>query len=142
MGELNKTASESFISAYLQKNELVEKLAESLTDACANVNRLDFKELIEAVVRKYVLRNWKSFDGSAENYIDMICSGLKMMSGEVKTIYAENRDEITAMEEVIDRRLCSEKVQRDLNEFADYLNSELGEEGMEWRINDGSERET
>ena len=125
MSELNKTASESFISAYLQKNELVEKLAESLTDACADVNRLDFKELIEAMVRKYILRNWKTFDSSAENYINVICSGLKIMSGDIKSISEENRDEINAMEKVLDRRVRNLKIQKDLNEFAEFVCSEL-----------------
>lgn len=128
MNGLKKSASESFMSAYLQKNELVEKLADSLADACAGVNRLDFKELVEAMVRKYVLRNWKSFDSDAENYIDMLCSGLKLMSGEIKTISRENRDEIHAMEEVIDRKIRNEKIQRDIDEFRGYVVSALAEE--------------
>lgn len=128
MDGLKKSASESFMSAYLQKNELVEKLADSLADACDGVNRLDFKELVEAMVRKYVLRNWESFDSDAENYIDMLCSGLKLMSGEMKTISRENRDEINAMEEVIDRRIRNEKMQRDIDEFKGYVVSVLSEE--------------
>lgn len=125
MSELNKTASESFMSAYLQKNELIEKLADSLAEACSDVNRLDFKEVMEAMVRKYVLRNWKCFNSDAENYIELLCSGLKLMSGQMRTITRENREEITAMEKVIDRRVRNLKIQKDLNEFAEFVCSEL-----------------
>lgn len=113
------------MSAYLQKNELVEKLADSLADACAGVNRLDFKELVEAMVRKYVLRNWKSFDSDAENYIDMLCSGLKLMSGEMKTISREMNGDNKPAAEAVDRRMRLVKAQKDISEFKDFLDSAL-----------------
>lgn len=125
MNGLKKSASESFMSAYLQKNELVEKLADSLADACAGVNRLDFKELVEAMIRKYVLRNWKSFDSSAENYIELLCSGLKLLSSDMSKITREMNGDNKPAAETVDRRMRLAKAQKDISEFKDFLDSAL-----------------
>ncbi|MCR4993032.1 MAG: hypothetical protein K6A45_08315 [Lachnospiraceae bacterium] len=125
MNSVNKSDSEGLISAYLQKNLMIEELAESLTDACRDVGRHDFEELLEAMVRKYILRNWKSFDSSAENYIDLLCSGLKLLSSDMSKITREMNGDNKPAAETVDRRMRLAKAQKDISEFKDFLDSAL-----------------
>lgn len=125
MNSVNKSDSEGLVSAYLQKNLMIEELAESLTDACRDVGRHDFEELLEAMVRKYILRNWKSFDGSAENYIELLCSGLKLLSSDMSKITREMNGDYKPAAETVDRRMRLAKAQKDISEFKDFLDSAL-----------------
>lgn len=125
MNSVNKSDSEGLVSAYLQKNLMIEELAESLTDACRDVGRHDFEELLEAMVRKYILRNWKSFDSSAENYIELLCSGLKLLSSDMSKITREMNGDNKPAAEMVDRRMRLAKAQKDISEFKDFLDSAL-----------------
>ena len=125
MNSVNKSDSEGLVSAYLQKNLMIEELAESLTDACRDVGRHDFEELLEAMVRKYILRNWKSFDSSAENYIELLCSGLKLLSSDMSKITREMNGDNKPAAETVDRRMRLAKAQKDISEFKDFLDSAL-----------------
>jgi len=122
---MNKSDSEGLVTAYLQKNLMIEELAESLTDACRDVGRHDFEELLEAMVRKYILRNWKSFDSSAENYIELLCSGLKLLSSDMSKITREMNGDNKPAAETVDRRMRLAKAQKDISEFKDFLDSAL-----------------
>lgn len=125
MNSMNKSDSEGLVTAYLQKNLMIEELAESLTDACRDVGRHDFEELLEAMVRKYILRNWKSFDSSAENYIELLCSGLKLLSSDMSKITREMNGDNKPAAETVDRRMRLAKAQKDISEFKDFLDSTL-----------------
>jgi len=125
MNSMNKSDSEGLVTAYLQKNLMIEELAESLTDACRDVGRHDFEELLEAMVRKYILRNWKSFDSSAENYIELLCSGLKLLSSDMSKITREMNGDNKPAAETVDRRMRLAKAQKDISEFKDFLDSAL-----------------
>jgi len=128
MDSVSLSESEVLISAYLQKNLMIEELAESLTDVCRDVSRHDFEELLEAMVRKYILRNWKSFDSSAKNYIDLLCSRLKMLSGDMSRITREMNGESNPAAEKVDRRMRLAKAQKDISEFKDFLDSALADD--------------